>query len=74
MPLYCETGKFEAICAGEARMEQIDRDVLDLACELAPLIKAIAEEGEITLKVQHRWVSSIGTFVRSFRKKRKASA
>ena len=70
--LYCETGKFAAVCAGQASMSRIDRDVLELAIELAPLVAAIKEEGDITLRVQHGWVSSIGTFVRQFRRKRKA--
>lgn len=74
MPLYCDTNKFAAVCAGEATMTRIEREIVELAQELAPMIGAIKDEGEITLKVQHGWVSSIGTFVRSFRRKRQSSA
>ena len=69
--LYCRTEEFPAVCAGQAKMKQIDSEMLELAIELEPKIKAIAEEGEITLKVQHGWVSTIGATVRWLRKKLK---
>jgi hypothetical protein len=69
--LYCKTDQFAAICAGKAKMQQIDSETLTLAQELQPIVDAIEEEGEILLKVQHKWVSAIGTSVRRLRKKLK---
>ena len=67
--LYCETGKFQAVCAGLEQMQQIDTDVLELAIDLAPDIKAIKEKGQIVLMVQHGWVSAIEATKRRFRSK-----
>jgi hypothetical protein len=61
--LCCDTGAFPAVCAGEAKMTHIDDTVVDLALRLEPRIKAITDEGEITLRVKHGWVASIGTFI-----------
>jgi len=72
MPFYCNTAEFPAVCAGTAKMRKIDTPTLELAIKLEPKIKAITEEGEITLKVKHGWVASIGTFVVELCKKLKS--
>ena len=60
--LYCETGEFAAVCAGKAKMKQIDSDVLTLAEKLMAKVKAIRESGEITLKVTAGWVTAVGVY------------
>ena len=70
MALYCDTQELPAIVAGTAKMRKIDTAVLQLAVELEPEIKAM-KEGEITLIVQHGWVSAVGSFVKRFRKRLK---
>jgi hypothetical protein len=69
--LCCDTGQFPAVCAGEAKMHHIDDNVVELALRLEPKIKAITDEGEITLRVKHGWVASIGVFVVELFKKLK---
>ena len=69
MALYCSTAEFPAVCAGKARMKQIDTPTLELALKLKPKIEAITDEGEITLRVKHGWVASIGIFVVELYKK-----
>ena len=71
MAHYCHTGELPAVLAGTAKMRKIDTAILELAIELEPEIKAIKTEGEITLIVQHGWVSAVGSFVKRFRKKLK---
>ena len=71
--LICETGQFPAVCAGQAKMNHIDNGVVELALRLEPKIKAITDEGEITLRVKHGWVASIGIFVVELCKKLKAA-
>ena len=68
MALYCDTAELPAICAGTAKMRKIDSETLTLALELEKDIQAM-KEGEITLVVQHGWVSAVNSFVRRFRKR-----
>lgn len=71
MALYCDTAELPAICAGTAKMRKIKTPTLELAIKLEPKIEAITEEGEITLRVKHGWVASIGIFVVEVLKKLK---
>ena len=73
MALYCDTAELPAICAGTAKMRKIATPTLELAIQLEPKIKAMEEEGEITLRVKHGWVASIGIFVVEVLKKFKAA-
>ena len=38
MPLYCETGKFEAVCAGTAKMERLEHLDMAAASQLNSLL------------------------------------
>jgi hypothetical protein len=57
-------------------MRKIGALAMDVAVKLEPKIEAVAtmemEEAEITIKVKHGWVASIGIFVIELYKKFKA--
>lgn len=71
MGYFCDTDDYPAVLKGEARMKHIDDEVIQLALKLKPKIEAITDEGEITLRVKHGWVASIGIFVVELYKKLK---
>jgi hypothetical protein len=56
---YCDTDELPAIRSGKTPMKHADDEVFHLCEKLESKIKAIKEEGEITLRVQHGWVASI---------------
>lgn len=59
--------------SGKLPAIRLDDELIALALELKPIIESIEDEGDILLRVQHRWVSAISQTRRWFRKKRKAS-
>lgn len=59
---YCDTDEMKAIPTDKVIMRHADDEVFRLVEKLQPKIEAM-DEGEITLRVKHGWVASIGIFI-----------